>query len=192
VARIGVRETSGCVVAHDSFCQAEVARAGDRVGDTVIGGVGPSREPLPRRRSLSWRAGGSVRRRGARSGGRIGSRRDVRLRVRAPVWHLHRVNLIERQRDQRESEAVSCARAPRRPFLAPLRCRRSYVLTPGRRQRRARLHRHGTGSLRRRASPATGEKCAAIAATRPRPTAQEHRVERTSRNMSQVGASDLR
>jgi hypothetical protein len=43
----------------------------------------------------------------------------VTLASTAPVTHLRRVNLIERQRDQRESEAVFCARAPQRPVPAP-------------------------------------------------------------------------
>ena len=54
-----------------------------------------------------------------RSSGLVGLSSGVTLASTAPVRHLRRVNLIKRQRDQRESEAVSCARAPQRPVPAP-------------------------------------------------------------------------
>ena len=47
--------------------------------------------------------------------GRATHRRDDGPGSAMPAQQLRRVNLIERQRDHSESEAVSCARAPQRP-----------------------------------------------------------------------------
>jgi hypothetical protein len=63
----------------------------------------------------------------------LGWRPDARFRVRGAGLHLRRVNLIERQRDQRDSEAVSYVRAhaaarSEAPSLQPFVSR-----TPGRR-----------------------------------------------------------
>ncbi len=53
------------------------------------------------------------------SSGLVGLGSGVTLASTVPIGHVRRVNLIERQRDQRESAAVSCARAPQRPIPAP-------------------------------------------------------------------------
>ena len=86
---------------------------------------------------------------------------DARVRPAAPAppsSTARRVNLIERQRDQGESKAVSFARAPQRPgsrdlLVAAVRraTRGSGVAT--------RLHRYQPGSGRRNVSPATGGLC---------------------------------
>jgi hypothetical protein len=76
-------------------------------------------------------------------------------RAGAAVKHLRRVNLIERQRDRRESKAVSFARAPQRPgsrHLLVAAVRRA----PRGQRRRDSLHKYQPGSGRRNVSPATG------------------------------------
>jgi hypothetical protein len=108
-----------------------------------------------------------------RSSGLVGHSSGVMLASTAPIGHLRRVNLIERQRDQRESEAVSCARAPQRPVPAassllpfathPAAATRnrepscSTASVGGPTASRA-VHRYRPGSAGRDLSPATGEK----------------------------------
>jgi hypothetical protein len=51
---------------------------------------------------------------------RVGRERTHGRRAATPARHLRRVNLIERQRDHSESEAVSSARAPTMGRAYPL------------------------------------------------------------------------
>ena len=76
--------------------------------------------PTPERTrgSLRGRSSAWYRPMVAGDAGASGATGVVRAGVLPPGGHLRRVNLIERQRDQRESEAVSRARAPQRPVPA--------------------------------------------------------------------------
>ncbi len=123
--------------------------------DSVLNRAGGRGQALGRERDHWLAMAGAMAIAGMRSSG-VAGLAGVTPASTAPVRQLRRVNLIERQRDQRESEAVSCARAPQRPVPASSSLR-PFATHPA------------AATPNREPSPPNGQRRGAVSGVAPRP-----------------------